>query len=116
MKPAVWLSLLALPALTCAAFAHAMLEKAAPAAGAVVHGPPATLRLDFSEPLEPAFSGVTVTDSAGHAVTSSAPAVSQSAMSVGLKPLSPGQYRVSWHAVSVDSHRTEGSYIFIVAP
>jgi copper resistance protein C len=113
---AVWLAPVALAALTCSAVAHAMLEKAEPAAGAVLHEAPMTLRLVYSEPLEPAFSGVTVTDGSGRAVTSGAPEISQSAMSVGLKPLPPGQYRVSWHAVSVDTHRTEGSYSFTVAP
>jgi methionine-rich copper-binding protein CopC len=33
-----------------------------------------------------------------------------------LKPLKPGRYGVSWHAVSVDTHRTEGKYNFVVAP
>jgi methionine-rich copper-binding protein CopC len=116
MKHAIWLSLLTLPALTCAGFAHAMLENAQPSAGAVVHGSPTTLRLDFGEPLEPAFSGVTVTDSGGQSVASGAAAIAQSAMSVPLKPLRAGRYRVSWHAVSVDTHRTEGAYTFTVAP
>ena len=116
MKSAVWLSPLGLVALTGDVSAHAMLEKAQPAAGAVVHGSPSTLRLEFSAPLEPAFSTVTVTDSAGHAVTRSALVVSQSTMSVPLEPLRAGQYRVSWHAVSVDTHRTQGSYTFTVSP
>jgi methionine-rich copper-binding protein CopC len=33
-----------------------------------------------------------------------------------LKPLKPGRYRVTWHAVSVDTHRTEGKYNFLVVP
>jgi methionine-rich copper-binding protein CopC len=116
MKPAVWLSLLTLPALTCAAFAHAMLEKAQPSAGAAMHRSPTALRLDFSEPLEPAFSGVTVADSGGQSVASGTAVIAQSTMSVPLKPLRAGQYRVAWHAVSVDTHRTEGAYTFTVAP
>jgi copper resistance protein C len=35
-------------------------------------------------------------------------------MRVGLKPLSPGTYRVRWHVLSVDTHRTEGSFTFHV--
>jgi methionine-rich copper-binding protein CopC len=31
-------------------------------------------------------------------------------------PLAPGRYRVSWHVVSVDTHRTEGEYTFTVGP
>ena len=116
MKSAVWLSPLGLIAVTGVVSAHAMLEKAQPAAGSVVHGSPSTLRLEFSEPLEPAFSAVTVTDNGGQSVASGAAAIAQSTMSVPLKSLRAGQYRVSWHAVSVDKHRTEGSYTFRVSP
>ena len=35
---------------------------------------------------------------------------------VGVKPLAPGQYKVSWHVVSVDTHHTHGDFTFIVAP
>ena len=33
-----------------------------------------------------------------------------------LPPLVPGRYRVHWHVVSVDTHRTEGEYSFAVEP
>jgi copper resistance protein C len=33
---------------------------------------------------------------------------------VGLKPLPPGTYSVLWHALSVDTHTTEGSFSFHV--
>jgi methionine-rich copper-binding protein CopC len=39
-----------------------------------------------------------------------------SALSLPLKNLKPGRYRVSWHAVSIDTHRSEGKYNFLVAP
>ena len=29
-------------------------------------------------------------------------------------PLTPGSYTVKWHVVSVDGHKTEGSYRFSV--
>jgi methionine-rich copper-binding protein CopC len=35
-------------------------------------------------------------------------------MRIGLKPLAPGSYRVRWHALSVDTHNTEGSFSFTV--
>jgi copper resistance protein C len=40
--------------------------------------------------------------------------VSGARMSVGLKALSPGTYHVHWHALSVDTHKTEGSFSFTV--
>jgi periplasmic copper chaperone A len=36
-------------------------------------------------------------------------------LSVGLRGVSPGTYVVTWHATSVDTHQTDGSYRFTVA-
>jgi methionine-rich copper-binding protein CopC len=77
---------------------------------------PKTVELDFSEALEPAFSATNVSDAAGHDVTAADAAVAGNRMSVVLKPLAPGTYKVTWHAVSVDTHRTQGSYEFTVKP
>jgi methionine-rich copper-binding protein CopC len=35
-------------------------------------------------------------------------------LSVMLQPLAPGVYTVSWVAIAVDSHRTQGHYQFTV--
>jgi copper resistance protein C len=35
---------------------------------------------------------------------------------VSLRPLSPGSYKVVWRVLSVDTHTTEGSFSFSVAP
>jgi copper resistance protein C len=35
-------------------------------------------------------------------------------MRIGLKSLSQGTYRVRWHALSVDTHTTQGSFTFHV--
>ena len=99
-----------------AASAHAMLEHAVPAAGATLAKSPGTLTLQFSEALEPAFSSVAVTDDAGRSVSAGAPSASGNKMSLPLEPLKPGTYRVAWHAVSADSHKTEGTYAFTVRP
>lgn len=99
-----------------AASAHAMLQHAAPSAEAIVHGSPAQVSLEFSERLESAFSGLSVTDDGGRPVTNGAAAISDMMMAVKLNRLRPGRYRVQWHAVSIDTHRTEGAYSFTVAP
>jgi methionine-rich copper-binding protein CopC len=36
-------------------------------------------------------------------------------MIIGLGKVGPGTYTVIWHAVSVDTHRTEGHFTFTVA-
>lgn len=77
---------------------------------------PRDISLAFSEPLEPAFSGIAVTDTAGHDMEAARPVVEGAAIRVALKPLAAGSYRVAWRAVSVDTHRTEGAYGFTVKP
>ena len=42
------------------------------------------------------------------------PRIAANVMRVGLKSLPPGTYRVLWHALSVDTHTTEGSFSFHV--
>ncbi|HTK79518.1 MAG TPA: copper homeostasis periplasmic binding protein CopC [Rhizomicrobium sp.] len=102
--------------LPATAAAHAMLEHAEPSAGAQLNVSPKQLHLDFSEPLEPAFSGLSITDSGGHSVANGAPVISGTTMTISLKTIPSGSYRVQWHAVSVDTHRTEGRYSFTVGP
>jgi methionine-rich copper-binding protein CopC len=110
---------LAAAALTlCAtpAFAHAFLEHASPGAGAALAAPPKQLALSFTEKLEPHFSGVTVTDTDGHDEEAAGAVIDGTSVTVALKPLTPGTYHVAWHAVSVDTHRTDGAYSFTVKP
>jgi hypothetical protein len=107
---------LALAAIALPALAHAFLERASPAAGESVRLSPAKIELHFSEALEGSFSSITVTDTAGRDVAAGPSAANGSELSLPLKKLKPGRYRVSWHAVSVDTHRTEGKYNFLVAP
>ena len=35
---------------------------------------------------------------------------------VSVKLLTAGTYKVHWHVLSVDTHRTEGNFSFTVAP
>jgi methionine-rich copper-binding protein CopC len=35
---------------------------------------------------------------------------------VSLQPLAPGDYKVVWRAVSIDTHVTEGDFAFHVRP
>ena len=37
-------------------------------------------------------------------------------MSVKLHITAPGTYSVTWHAVALDTHHTQGSFKFTVAP
>jgi methionine-rich copper-binding protein CopC len=107
---------LAIAALVTPACAHAFLQHANPGAGAVVANAPKAIALEFSEPLEPTFSGVTVNDAAGHDVAAAHAVINGNFMHIVLNPLTAGRYRVAWRAVSVDTHRTEGAYSFTIKP
>jgi methionine-rich copper-binding protein CopC len=104
----------AMLALSSAAFAHATLKQSSPDAGSTVAAP-REVALTLSDKVEPAFSRIEVTDAGGARVDEGKVAVGGGTMRVGLKPLSPGSYRVHWRAVSVDTHKTEGSFIFNVS-
>lgn len=99
------------------ALAHAEFAAASPEPDAVLAEPPAEVAITFSEPLEPAFTTLAVTDAAGAPVHLGAPRVEQGGtVAIGLAPLAPGTYTVTWKATSVDTHGTEGVYRFSVAP
>jgi hypothetical protein len=112
----IFLSGLAITGSATPLHAHAFLQHAEPGAGAVLAAPPKRIALTFTEKLEPVFSGVAVTNLSGGSVEAGAVLISGNAMVVALRPLAAGTYRVSWHAVSVDTHRTEGAYSFTVRP
>lgn len=97
-----------------AARAHAHLDHASPAVGATVPTAPSEITLWFTQNLEPAFSTVQVTDSSGARVDQGKAEISGNTMRVGLKAIGPGGYQVHWHALSVDTHTTEGTFSFSV--
>jgi hypothetical protein len=97
--------------------AHAFLDHADPAVGSSVPTPPTVIHLWFTQELEPAFSWVTVSDPSGASVNDGPAAINpsnKSELTVKLKPLSAGTYTVKWHALSVDTHTTEGDFTFQV--
>ena len=116
MRRLVLAAIVAWPAV---AFAHAFLDRAVPAVGGRVHGPPAEVRLQFSQPLEPAFSSVKVLDAHGRQVDRKDKRLDPndaSVLRVSLPKLDPGVYRVLWRVLSADTHVSEGDYSFEVVP
>lgn len=110
--------MLAALAMAPRAFAHAFLDHASPAVGSTVHGPPAEVRLWFTQELEPAFSTIEVFDKSGARVDRKDKPLDRAdatLLKVSLPPLAPGTYRVRWRVLSVDEHVTEGDFTFDVA-
>jgi len=99
------------------AFAHAHLKAATPAADSTVAAAPAELRLEFSEGVEAAFTKISISkDGANVAVKGIATegADKKTLVVTPAAPLAAGDYKVEWHAVSVDTHKSEGVYRFKV--
>src|SRR5205823_1062360 len=97
-----------------AAYAHASLLHASPAADSVVSAAPQEVTLTFTDTLEGAFSKLTVTNESGVDVSQGKAQVTNNTMRVGLMSLIAGVYKVNWRAVSTDTHRTDGSFTFRV--
>ncbi len=102
------------------ALAYSHLKKSDPAAGATVALGPSEIRLQFSEAVEPRFSAIRVELKGGKPIASE-PAISDPADKTTLiakfaAPLQAGSYKVSWQAVSADTHKVKGSFSFQVGP
>jgi len=94
--------------------AHAFLDHASPLVGSTVPTAPHELTLSFTQNLEPAFSGVEVTGPNGARVDAGRAQIGGNTMRVALRASGPGTYHVHWRALSVDTHRTQGSFTFHV--
>ena len=113
---AVTAAALALPA---SAWAHAALLHTVPTASGTVNAAPPAVRLTYSEPIEPRFAIVSVTDATGKQVTSGAPASAPGAPQTLVTPLKrvpEGWYLVFWRVISADGHPVRGAFTFAVGP
>ena len=103
----------ALLATEAPAFAHAELDFATPAVGS--SGPaPRQVKLTFTQRLERAFSSADVRNAAGGKVGGQS-SVNGNTMSVSVGQLPSGSYTVNWRVLSVDTHKTQGSFSFTVS-
>jgi len=107
---------LAVPA---GAWAHAALLKTVPVASRTVNNPPPEVRLTYSEPIEPRFAIVSVTDAAGQQVSSGSPHTAPGEPQTLVTPLHKvpeGWYLVFWRVISADGHPVRGAFTFAVGP
>ena len=108
---------LALALFAAGAQAHAFLDHASPRVGSTVSAAPHEVRLWFSQALEPQFSAAQVRSSAGGVVgTGRVDPGDAKQLVIPVGALAPGKYKVDWKVLSVDTHRTEGSFGFEVKP
>ena len=113
---AVALVALALPA---PAWAHAALLRTTPSASGTVNVAPSQVTLAYSEPVEPRFAIVSVTNAAGRQVTSGEPRSAPGSPQTLVTPLQrvpEGWYLVFWRVISADGHPVRGAFTFAVGP
>jgi methionine-rich copper-binding protein CopC len=101
------------------ASAHARLKRAIPAIGGVVsaNSVPSEIRIWFSERVEVSLSEIQVVNAAGQRVDNGELRLDETdptGLHLALKPLLPGRYRVVWRVVSMDTHKTNGTFPFRV--
>jgi methionine-rich copper-binding protein CopC len=118
-KISVRLSLLAILflAIQSHAWAHAFLDHAEPKVGSTITNSPTQIKIWFTQELEPVFSTVEVQNAQGQEVDKKDAHLddkNKSLFIVSLSSLPDGTYKVIWHAVSVDTHRTQGSFEFTI--
>jgi copper transport protein len=102
-----------------AAWAHAVLLRTVPVASRTVNTPPTQVRLSYSEPVEPRFAIVSVTDAEGKRVTAGSPQRAPGAAQTLVTPLRrlpQGWYLVFWRVISADGHPVRGAFTFAVGP
>lgn len=116
MRRAALIALVLLLALPAGALGHATLLKTTPGSSGVVNAPPQTVTLEFSEPVEPRFASVSVTDAPGNQLADGRPTAEGNTLVVPVKALGEGWYLVYWRVVSTDGHPIRGAFTFAVGP
>ena len=101
------------------ACAHPQLQSADPTSGAATTSSPKQIRITFNENVIPKMSGVEVKDQTGKVIPTGKAATDPANKKLLVVPvaeqLPPGDYKVEWRAVSDDTHRVKGSFLFSVA-
>ena len=111
------LTIVALLFTATSAWAHAFLDHAEPAVGSTVDTPITEIKIWYTEKLEPAFSQIQVMDHHGKPVTQNRATVDSadpSLLRLVVPALAPGEYKVTWKVMSVDTHVTVGNFSFTV--
>jgi copper transport protein len=120
MNPRRFLLVLAAALMLAAAFAspasaHAIIRSTTPGDGEALDAGPASVSLEFNEPVTMAPGGLRVFDSDGARVDAADADATGEEAAVTLQPdLPDGTYVVSWRALSADSHPVHGAFVFTV--
>ena len=101
-----------------AALAHAWLRSATPPVDGTVAQASSEVTIGFTGAIEPSFSTVRVAGDGAGRVDDAQPRQASGDATwppIGLRNIKPRVYSVVWHATSVDTHQTDGTYRLNVA-
>ncbi len=104
----------ALLATAAPASAHADLVTSDPAPGAILTKSPASVDLEFTEPVAVANGAIRVFDTEGTRVDEGVVEVADRIASLALPTLDDGSYVVTWRITSDDGHPVTGAFTFQV--
>lgn len=99
------------------ASAHAFLYYSVPGVGSVVTNAPDKILICFTEYLKPRGSTIEVRNDKGKEVDkkdSHRDNTDWAKLYVSLPKLPPGTYKVIWHALGEDGHKTQGHFEFTI--
>jgi len=119
VRRVIWAGALALAAVVrfyAVASAHVTLISTRPTANSTLTTSPTSIRLEFSETMEPAVAHVILVSPDGRSTPLSLANDPHDAHIImgATQNLGPGTYRVEWHVLSEDGHPVGGSYVFTV--
>ena len=82
-----------------------------------VNSPPSEVSIKYDAPIEKLFASLQVTGTDGKEMAIDKPQVSADGYTLSVKvgKLAPGEYKVKWGVICIDTHHTFGSYTFTVA-
>ena len=110
------LAALLLAAAPWSALAHAHLKTSTPANQATLGEAPASLRLEFSEAARLTALSLQATGETAARKLPLEGTTSAVSHTIALPPLTPGEYLVTWRALSDDTHVSSGTLRFTIRP
>ena len=99
--------------------AHVFVDHADPKVGSENAQSPTEVKIYFTGELDPSFSSMEVLDSTGKQIDKKdckVDAKDKTLLVVSLPALPAGTYKVVWHVMCAERHKTKGDFKFAVEP
>lgn len=94
--------------------AHAYVSQSTPYQDAELKDSPASIRITFTEKIDTGLSSISLQNSESGSISGTLSSEGDVTLIYTIPKLDKGIYKVSWQALSLDSHTTEGSFRFAV--